>query len=116
MRIAVPMLGDDVAPRFCSARLFLIVDVEAGREVGRTVVPLPQAPIPARLLTLAGLGVTTLLCGGFNRRFRPMAERLGIQVEWRLLGPAEAQVAATLEGRPLSRLTTHLCQHDKESA
>ncbi len=101
MRIAIPLLGDDVAPRFCSAARVLIVDVVEGREVRREVLALPPGDIPARVITLASMGVTTLLCGGFNRVFRPLAERLGLRLAWRLVGPADAIVAAFLAGAPL---------------
>jgi len=101
MRLAVPLLGTDVAPRFCSAARVLIVEHDGGVERSRERVALPPGGIPARLVTLTHLGVSVLLCGGFNRAFRPMAERLGLRVEWRLVGPADAAIAAFLSGSPL---------------
>lgn len=101
MRLAIPLCGDDVAPRFCSAAHVLIVDVADGREVRRERVALPAGAIPERLLALRALGVTDLLCGGFNRTFRPLAEGLGMRLSWRLLGPADAVVDALLAGAPL---------------
>lgn len=101
VRLAIPLLGDDVAPRFCSAPAALVVALEADRVLSRERVGWPPGPIPARLLTLAGLGVDVVLCGGFNRAFLPMAERLGLRVVWRLVGPADAIVAAYAHGLPL---------------
>ena len=47
-----------------------------------------------RLTHLRALGVTVLLCGGFNRLFRPHAEDLGLRVEWGLAGYATDLAAA----------------------
>ncbi|PIE16748.1 MAG: hypothetical protein CSA66_07160 [Proteobacteria bacterium] len=109
MRIAVPLLDEEIAPRFCSAKRVRLVDVEGGREVARSDLAWPRASIADRLMTLSQLGVTVLLCGGLNRRYRPLAERLGLRVEWRLVGPADAQVASFVAGRPLVRLEVRAC-------
>lgn len=103
MRIAVPLFDDDVAPRFCAARSVLIVDVQ-GEDRSRTDVrELPQGSLPQRLGMLGDLRVTHLLCGGFNRRFLPMAEGLGMKVEWGIWGNAQEAVRDYSQGRPLKR-------------
>ncbi len=74
MRIAVPVFGEDVAPRFCFAREMLVVDLEGDRETGRRFVMFGTGSWTQRIRLLEDLGVDLLLCGGFNRRLQPMAE------------------------------------------
>ena len=94
--LAIPLHGDEVAPRFCSSSEFMIAQL---RE--RTVHRVSRMLIaddawPRRLERLAAAGVTTLLCGGFNRSYLPMAEELGIRVITGLTGQAEEIVEAFL--------------------
>ncbi|MBW2257100.1 MAG: NifB/NifX family molybdenum-iron cluster-binding protein [Deltaproteobacteria bacterium] len=90
MRVALPLIGEDIAPRFCSADHVLVADLEAGAVTTRQVVGVSSVGLPKRLSLLADLGVGWLVCGGFNRRFLPMASAMGIRVTWGLWGSAEA--------------------------
>ncbi len=99
MRFAVPLFGDQVAPRFCSADELLVVDVEGGRENARSVQRLAGMDLPGRIAALARMGVERLYCGGFNARFLPLAEGLGLRVCWGLVGQAEEAVQDVLSGR-----------------
>ncbi len=94
--LAIPLHGDEVAPRFCSSSEFMIVELteRTVRRMSRLLIA--DDAWPRRLENLAGAGVTTLLCGGFNRNYLPMAEGLGIQVIAGLTGRAEEIVEAFL--------------------
>ena len=94
--LGVPLHGDDVAPRFCSADEFMIAELDGGqlRRVHRLV--LPEEAWSERLERLAATGVRVLLCGGFNRSFLPLAEGLGIRVISGLAGEAERLIEAFL--------------------
>jgi predicted Fe-Mo cluster-binding NifX family protein len=98
MRIAIPLFGDQVAPRFCAADEVLLVDVDGGEETTRRTLDLGGRSLARRLDLLHELGVQQLLCGGFNRSFLPQAERLAIQVFWGLCGPVDAVLAASVAG------------------
>ena len=98
MRIGVPLFGRDVAPRFCAADRLLLVEVREGRAVSETEVALADEDIPRRLLRLRALEVDRLLCGGFSRRFVPLAETLGIGLVWGLVGDAREAARAFLAG------------------
>jgi predicted Fe-Mo cluster-binding NifX family protein len=89
--LAVPIHGDDVAPRFCSADQFLIAELDGGR-VRRLAIP--DEAWPTHLERLSAAGVSVLLCGGFNSRFLPLAEGLGIRVISGLAGEAEQLIDA----------------------
>lgn len=99
MRIAVPLFGELIAPRFCAADRVLVVDAVDGSERARAIVVVPNRALAARLGQLAELGVQELLCGGFSRRYLPMAMELGIAVTWGLRGGADELVLAFLAGQ-----------------
>ena len=96
--VAVPLFGDEIAPRFCVAEEFMVVDVECGAITKRWSLALGDLPWVERIARLAECGVTDLLCGGFNRRFAPSAERKGIRVATFLAGNADDVVAAFMRG------------------
>ncbi len=101
MKIAVPLFDSVVAPRFGFAVHFLVAEV-VDREVTRTDHITITAPDwHGRLAELKGHGVSVLLCGGFNRRFDPLAEDLGILVIAGLAGDADVTVAAYARGEEL---------------
>jgi len=93
-RLAIPLFGDVVAPRFGFADEVLVADVEDGAVVSTQRLVMDGAAWPERLGRLADSGVRLLLCGGFNRRFWPVADSYGIQVVWGLAGRADQLIAA----------------------
>ena len=94
--LAVPLHGDDVAPRFCSADRFMIAELDGTRVRRLRRLSIPEETWPERLERLAAAGVSVLLCGGFNRSFLPLAERFGIRVIFGLAGEAERLIDAFL--------------------
>lgn len=94
--LAVPLHGDDVAPRFCSAERFLIAELDRGHLQRLRQLTLPEEAWSRRLERLSTSGVKTLLCGGFNRDFLPLAEDLGIRVVSGLAGEARQLIDAFL--------------------
>ncbi len=93
-KLAIPLFGGQVAPRFCYADEFLVVGHDC-REITSTArVSLAHLSGAERLATLARMGVKALVCGGINRHFFPLAKGLGIRVEWGLAGEAEALAEA----------------------
>jgi predicted Fe-Mo cluster-binding NifX family protein len=93
MIIAVPLFGREVAPRFAFADRFLIAEIE-DRSPGLEREEAFTGSCPDRLLALSRAGVEVLLCGGFNRRFVPLAVSVGIRVVYGLGGDARELVAA----------------------
>ena len=94
--LAVPLHGEDVAPRFCSANQFLIAELNHGQVCSVRRLTLSEEAWSKRLERLSAAGVSVLLCGGFNRRFLPVAEGLGIRVISGLAGEAERLIDAFL--------------------
>lgn len=101
MRIAIPLFGDEVSPRFGCATRFLLVDVEARRPMRREVKDLVALGSPPGQLAafLQSLAVNKVVCGGLHARFRRELEALGIEVIWGVIGAAEEAVSAFVSGR-----------------
>ena len=94
--LGVPLHGEDVTPRFCSADEFIIAELDGG-QLGRVQrLTFPEEAWSERLERLAAAGVRVLLCGGFNRSFLPVAEGLGIRVISGLAGEAKRLIDAFL--------------------
>jgi predicted Fe-Mo cluster-binding NifX family protein len=92
--LAVPLHGEDVAPRFCSAHEFAIAELDGGRVHRICRLTIRDEAWSRRLERLSAAKVTVLLCGGFNRSFLPRAEALGIRVISGLAGEAERLIEA----------------------
>ncbi len=92
--LAVPLLGDEVAPRFCSADEFLIAEVNRERVSRLRRLSLAEKAWSRRIEHLSSIGVRILLCSGFDRDFLPVAEGFGIQVISGFAGVAEGLVEA----------------------
>ena len=94
--LGVPLHGDDVAPRFCSADQVMIAELDGDRVRRVRRLSLPEEAWSERLERLSAAGVRVLLCGGFNRSFLPLAESFGIRVIFGLVGEAERLIDAFL--------------------
>lgn len=99
-RCVVPVFGQDVAPRYDVAALFLVFDVKAGQVSPGSALNTSGLEGEARLAILRNAGAEVLLCGGIRRfdLFRLHAE--GIRVVPGLRGPVEAVVRAFAKGEP----------------
>jgi predicted Fe-Mo cluster-binding NifX family protein len=104
LKIAVPLYGEVVSPRFGFADKILLVEFRAGREVNRRKVQLGPQDLPSRLNQLSDLTVDVLICGGFNRHYLPLAQSLGIQVLWGRGGSVTHAIKTVLqdEGKRLT--------------
>lgn len=107
IRIAIPLFGSEVAPRFCFTPQVLLADLEEGEIKRRVHVDVSLLGWAQRLEKLSEQDVDLLICGGFNRRFLPTAQQLGLKVIWGYSGPAEEILQAviskdlsSLENRP----------------
>jgi predicted Fe-Mo cluster-binding NifX family protein len=101
MKVAVPLFGTRVAPRFGFADQLLLAEISDGRVDRTTVIALVAAGWHDRLTGLRDLGVELILCGGFNRRFEPLAQNLGISIIAGLAGDASDLVEVYARGEEL---------------
>jgi predicted Fe-Mo cluster-binding NifX family protein len=98
MRVALPLFGTEVAPRFAHASELLVVEIEGGQEVSRQVLSMRALDWHQRVQLLSRLGVSVVLAGGFNRCLWPVARASGLRVYWGQCGEAGAVLAAFVRG------------------
>jgi len=99
MKVAVPLFGEDVSPRFGYMNDVLIATIdETGirTEEIKDVTSLAPWQLPE---FLASLGIAKVICGGMHWRFQYMMQRSGIEVIWGVIGPAADALAALQAGR-----------------
>jgi predicted Fe-Mo cluster-binding NifX family protein len=101
MRVAIPLFEKDVAPRFGFADAFLVATVDAKKILSTEQIQSDGAEWSNRMEQLKDLGVNVLLCGGFNRKFLPLAENLGIRVFAGLAGDARRCMEAFAKGKKM---------------
>ena len=66
MRVALPTWRGRISPVFDVARDVVLVDTEAGRELGRREASLDQKSVAARAKGVADLGADVLICGAIS--------------------------------------------------
>ncbi|MCP4600026.1 MAG: hypothetical protein GY847_05720 [Proteobacteria bacterium] len=103
MLVDVPLFGQDVAPRFGFAERFLIAEILFEKLVREDDIELAVKGWVDRLGTLKNLGVDTVLCGGFNRLFLPLAQDLGIEVIAGVVGNARQELEAFARGETTTK-------------
>ena len=98
MKVAIPLFGDEVSPRFGYSRQFLIASIEDGR-LGPQEVQEVGHLAPWQLVAfLTSLGVAKVICGGVHPRFQEEMDRCGIEVIWGVIGPAAEALSALAKG------------------
>ncbi len=90
MRVAIPLFGERVAPRFECASSALVADVDSTGVHGRQTYPLVGLPVPAKLQLLRSLGVEVLVCGGMSGFYARRLQRGGVRLYTNVMGTAEA--------------------------
>jgi predicted Fe-Mo cluster-binding NifX family protein len=99
--VAIPLFTDEVAPRFCFARWILLAELADGAVTQRKKLDVQGFGWLRRLSLLSERQVKMLVCGGFNRRYLPFTEALGIFVSWGHTGPVESVIERLCAGDPL---------------
>jgi predicted Fe-Mo cluster-binding NifX family protein len=104
IRIAVPLLGRDVAPRFGYADRFLLAEILDGKISRMDLESIVVPCFASRLGKLQDLKVEVVVCCGFDRAFIPLAEALGIRIIFGVVGAARNAVLAFASGEALPTL------------
>ena len=105
MKVAVPLLGNDVAPRFGEASQFLIAESFRGRVTAWDEITLDRVgDWVFRLSELELIEVNVALCCGFNRYYWPLAIEKGIRVITGATGDSRKLVEAFVHGEKLPLL------------
>jgi predicted Fe-Mo cluster-binding NifX family protein len=99
MKVAIPIFGPRVSPRFDYAPGLLLFDLEAGRVVGSEKFSLQDWDRFQRLQKLRELGVQTLICGGIDGNSAQILSDYGIRVIAWVAGEADEAMRCFLRGK-----------------
>jgi predicted Fe-Mo cluster-binding NifX family protein len=98
MKVAVPVFGEEVSPRFGCSTHALVATVDQGGVQIEGMQDLSQVPPWQWPDLFSSLGVAKVVCGGMHGRFQEELERRGIEVIWGVIGPAADALAALQKG------------------
>jgi len=97
-RVAIPLFGEEVAPRFRFATRLLLADLVDGTLAEQRTLFVGELGWRARLAMLARERVTLVICGGFHCRYLPFVQGQGIRVSWGHAGPVAALLDKACRG------------------
>jgi len=101
MRLGIAVWRGHVSPVFDVAATLLVLDIEAGREVARHVIPLGTPNQAHRAQGLVSLGIDVLVCGAISRPLEQRVTAAGIRVVSLVSGPIDRVAEAVVAGRRL---------------
>jgi predicted Fe-Mo cluster-binding NifX family protein len=99
MRIAIPLFGSRVSPRFGCEPEVLIVDIEERKEISRQKFSTVGLGIPQRISLLSSLAVNTLICGGIDIFCLRSLSGRGFQIIPGVIGEADEVLEYFLSGK-----------------
>jgi predicted Fe-Mo cluster-binding NifX family protein len=99
MKIAVPLFGHRISPRFDSSPEMWIVTVNDGEVIEQEKLSLTQFSLTQRFDQLAANGVHKIICGGIDGFCLAQLERNGIDVVKDVTGEADVALSLLLKKR-----------------
>lgn len=99
MKVAIPIFGPRVSPRFDCAPSLLLFTVEDGKVVERGEANLTHLEPWQRLDRLRELGIQALICGGIDGHSARVLEAHQVQVIPWVAGEAEEAMEFFLRGQ-----------------
>lgn len=89
MKIAIPLFGTRISPRFDFSPVIRIITIENGKVVHQENIPMAHLNLNQRLDQLASNGVTKVICGGIDGFCLNQLGNKGIDVVHNVAGEAE---------------------------
>jgi len=99
MKIAIPIFGNRISPRFDFSPEMWIITVENGELVNQEKLPMTNLNLPQRLDQLTSMGVNQLICGGIDGFSLNQLGTKGIDVVEDVMGEAEVAFHLFIRGR-----------------
>jgi predicted Fe-Mo cluster-binding NifX family protein len=99
MKIAIPLFGSRVSPRFGCEPEILIVDIENHKEINRQKFSTVGLEIPQRIALLSSLSIDTLICGGIDIFCLRSLSSRGFQIIPGVIGEADEALNCFLSGK-----------------
>lgn len=102
MKIAIPCVGETVAPRLEYSATISIVTVEKGRVVDQFDFPIRSQEALDRIRLLRDQQVDTIICGGVQNVFEDMLRASGFEVISWVSGNIKDLLGLFLQGKLVS--------------
>ena len=99
MKLAIPLFGTRVAPRFDCAGEFLVAEVDGGQVVEQRMQVLDDGVLAHRIQGLVDRGIGLVVCGGIDRFSAEQLALRGVQVVPWITGEADDALQCFLSGR-----------------
>jgi len=107
VKVAIPQLGDSVAPCFKAARRFVIAAVERGQVTSSRTVDCSEPEGHKRIRLLQIHGVKVLICNGIKSHFHDMLVASGITVIKDVSSSCEEALKKLVAGELAPRVPSH---------
>jgi len=98
MKVAIPLFGDRVSPRFAFAPEVLIAEIEGNEVNGRRRIPTGGMSPHQIVMVLAAQGAETIICAGIAPFCQNIVAARGIRLIPGIIGYAEEVLAAFIAG------------------
>jgi len=99
MKIAIPLFGDRISPRFDFSPEVWIIEVEKGEVLRQERLSTANLNLPQRLEQIASNGVDKVICGGIDGFCQNQLGSKGIDVVQDVIGDAEIVFDLFMKGR-----------------
>jgi predicted Fe-Mo cluster-binding NifX family protein len=99
MKIAIPLFGSRISPRFDFSPELWMITVENGEVVHQEKLPMANLNLPQRLDQLALNGVNKIICGGIDGFCLSQLGSKGIDVLHNVVGEAETAFNLFMGGK-----------------
>ena len=99
MKIAIPIFGNRISPRFDFSPEMWIIEVEGKEVVRQEKLPTANLNLPQRLEQITSNGVNQLICGGIDGFCQTQLGSRGIDVVQDVIGDAEIVFDLFMRGR-----------------
>jgi predicted Fe-Mo cluster-binding NifX family protein len=99
MKIAIPIFGNRISPRFDFSPEMWIITVENGELVNQEKLPMANLNLPQRLEQITSNGVDKVICGGIDGFSLNQLGTKGIDVVEDVMGEAEVAFHLFIRGR-----------------
>jgi len=99
MKIAIPMFGNRISPRFDFSPEVWIIEVERGEVLRQEKLAVAHLNLPQRLEQITSNGVDKVVCGGIDSFCKSQLGSRGIEVVQDVMGEAEIVFDLFMKGR-----------------
>ena len=99
MKIAIPIFGERISPRFDFSPEMWVIEVEEGKVVGQEKFSTANLNFSQRLEQVTSNGVDKVICGGIDGLFRDQLESRGVDIVQDVIGDAGIVIDLLMRGR-----------------